>query len=296
MPPPPPPPPAPVKVTSQATGNGSTTMKHPIDLTSLIKSKTMEIEAEPDLTEEQLAFKDSGLTKVTCQKCGKTVLEDSLDDHETSHAAEILPGLYLGGQRNAWNKKELKRNQIKHILNVAEEVSNIFEDCPIDCECTNGVADCQGKTEKDTNDLSAATDSAMEEERLFRYTHYPMVDKKHQDITASTLEILNQLDEALRKGDDPEPVLVHCVAGISRSASVVIAYVMVRHKCSLKDAYQHVKDRRSIVSPNPSFIEQLQKIEQHLHDRGMLDIDSDGIPSLAVQDVYPPGTMYISSG
>jgi protein-tyrosine phosphatase len=65
-----------------------------------------------------------------------------------------------------------------------------------------------------------------------------------------------------------QSVLVHCVQGISRSASFVIAYLMYRSlsstattspttRLSLRDALTHTRDRRSIVSPNRGFLRQL---------------------------------------
>lgn len=55
--------------------------------------------------------------------------------------------------------------------------------------------------------------------------------------------------------------LVHCMAGISRSASVVIAYLMARHSMTLDSALEHVGRVRPIVSPNLGFLRQLQEIE-----------------------------------
>ena len=45
-------------------------------------------------------------------------------------------------------------------------------------------------------------------------------------------------------------VFVHCYAGISRSASIVIAYMIKHLGYSLKEALRKVKGARSIVEPN----------------------------------------------
>ncbi len=55
--------------------------------------------------------------------------------------------------------------------------------------------------------------------------------------------------------------LVHCQAGVSRSASFIIAFVMKRIKCSLEQAYTFVKQRRPMVFPNFGFQHQLKKLE-----------------------------------
>lgn len=41
--------------------------------------------------------------------------------------------------------------------------------------------------------------------------------------------------------ESDRPVLVHCMRGRSRSATIVIGYLMTRNKWTLKEAYTHVK-------------------------------------------------------
>jgi protein phosphatase slingshot len=53
-------------------------------------------------------------------------------------------------------------------------------------------------------------------------------------------------------------VLVHCKMGVSRSASVVIAYAMKAYNWDFKEAFEHVKQKRSCIKPNASFISQLE--------------------------------------
>lgn len=55
--------------------------------------------------------------------------------------------------------------------------------------------------------------------------------------------------------------LVHCKAGISRSSSIVIAYLMKTRKWSLNRALNYVKNRRTIINPNPGFMKQLKEYE-----------------------------------
>lgn len=59
-------------------------------------------------------------------------------------------------------------------------------------------------------------------------------------------------------------VLVHCIAGISRSATIVIAYLIRYHGYSLVDAYNFVKTRRCCVQPNAGFWQQLAKFETQM--------------------------------
>jgi protein-tyrosine phosphatase len=56
-------------------------------------------------------------------------------------------------------------------------------------------------------------------------------------------------------------VLVHCFKGISRSASVVIAYVMRDMKLSYHEDTKIVKQGRSCIWPNSGFVEHLSTWE-----------------------------------
>lgn len=59
-------------------------------------------------------------------------------------------------------------------------------------------------------------------------------------------------------------VLIHCQAGISRSATICLAYLMKRKRVRLDEAFEFVRRRRSIISPNFSFMGQLLQFESQL--------------------------------
>ncbi|KTG04285.1 hypothetical protein cypCar_00023141 [Cyprinus carpio] len=56
-------------------------------------------------------------------------------------------------------------------------------------------------------------------------------------------------------------VLVHGNAGISRSAALVIAYLMETFGVKYRDAFSHVQERRFCINPNVGFVHQLQEYE-----------------------------------
>ncbi|KAJ9465737.1 Dual specificity protein phosphatase 1 [Diplonema papillatum] len=62
------------------------------------------------------------------------------------------------------------------------------------------------------------------------------------------------LDNAIKEG---HTVLVHCVAGINRSAAICAAYLMRRHRMKLIEAVRHVHEQRPIILSNQSFRDQL---------------------------------------
>uniref|UniRef100_A0A8C8RKK6 Dual specificity phosphatase 7 n=1 Tax=Pelusios castaneus TaxID=367368 RepID=A0A8C8RKK6_9SAUR len=59
-------------------------------------------------------------------------------------------------------------------------------------------------------------------------------------------------------------ILVHCLAGISRSVTVTVAYLMQKMNLSLNDAYDFVKRKKSNISPNFNFMGQLLDFERTL--------------------------------
>ncbi|XP_069793383.1 dual specificity protein phosphatase 7-like isoform X3 [Narcine bancroftii] len=59
-------------------------------------------------------------------------------------------------------------------------------------------------------------------------------------------------------------ILVHCLAGISRSVTVTVAYLMQKLNLSLNDAYDFVKRKKSNISPNFNFMGQLLDFERTL--------------------------------
>jgi len=72
---------------------------------------------------------------------------------------------------------------------------------------------------------------------------------------------LPQTTEFIRNAlRDPEArVLVHCAEGISRSVSVVAAFLMAQFDWSPSQALEYIKERRRVANPNFGFIQQLHE-------------------------------------
>jgi protein-tyrosine phosphatase len=79
-------------------------------------------------------------------------------------------------------------------------------------------------------------------------------------------------------------ILVHCMAGVSRSATLCIVYLMKYQRMSLRESYNYVKSKRPIIRPNPGFFRQMIDYEKSLFGRNTVSmIQSQAGP---IPDVY----------
>ncbi|KAI0787763.1 dual specificity phosphatase [Fomes fomentarius] len=84
-------------------------------------------------------------------------------------------------------------------------------------------------------------------------------DSTSTDLHPHLESTVHWIDDKLRRGIN---VLVHCQQGISRSASIVIAYLIYTHNMSYDFAFDFVKRKRACIKPNSSFVRCLQEWEQ----------------------------------
>ncbi|KAJ7042302.1 protein-tyrosine phosphatase-like protein [Mycena alexandri] len=83
-------------------------------------------------------------------------------------------------------------------------------------------------------------------------------DKESVDIGPHLERACVWIEGALRRG---EGVLVHCQQGVSRSPSIIIAYLIRNHGMSYADALAFVKRKRACAKPNPGFARALVEWE-----------------------------------
>lgn len=138
----------------------------------------------------------------------------------------VVPYLYLGNAQNAQDMDCLNANGIRYILNVTQNIPNRFED-----------------------------------NSKFHYLQIPISDHWSQNLSTYLPSAISFIDEARRLQCG---VLVHCLAGISRSVTVTVAYLMSSLSLSLEDAYEFVKRCRPTASPSLNFMGQLMDFETTL--------------------------------
>jgi len=143
----------------------------------------------------------------------------------------ILPFLYLGSQVDAMNQEVLKNHNITYILNVSTS-------CP------------KPDFIKDSH-----------------FLRIPVNDNYSDKLLPYFKEAIHFLDKVRESSGC---ALVHCLGGISRSATVAIAYIMQNMKMTSDDAYRYVKGKRSTISPNFNFLGQLLEYEKQLIDSHVL--------------------------
>ena len=80
-------------------------------------------------------------------------------------------------------------------------------------------------------------------------------DVPHENLLAVIGEAVEFIQSSMRNDDGG--ILVHCQKGISRSASVVIGFIMEEMNINLDTALRYVQSNRSKVKPNAGFQEQL---------------------------------------
>jgi protein-tyrosine phosphatase len=144
-----------------------------------------------------------------------------------AHPVLILPYLYLGNDEHASNAMVLRRLNIMYVVNCAVECENHFEH--------HG-------------------DMAITYHNL-RLEH----DSDHiQELFAALFTLIDRAREAKRA------VLVHCLFGQSRSAAVMVAYLMGSMRWTFVKAYHLVKTACPYVNLHPTLHMQLLEFEKHL--------------------------------
>lgn len=148
----------------------------------------------------------------------------SILNHITSlslEPTEIVPGIFLGNGYNASNKQTLKHYKITSIINASVEIPNSYE-----------------------NQL------------LYKYCRIPILDDNHHHIIEYIPEILRFFDET--PIDSEHALLIHCYMGSSRSASIVLLYLIVKYGYNFDAALTLIKAKRPIVNINTNFLEDVR--------------------------------------
>uniref|UniRef100_A0A0N5CFB6 Dual specificity protein phosphatase 14 n=1 Tax=Strongyloides papillosus TaxID=174720 RepID=A0A0N5CFB6_STREA len=141
---------------------------------------------------------------------------------EYAQLTELVPGLFICGV-SALTPDNMRKNKIGLIVNATEEVPNL--------KSLGDIA----RSKLWIKDLSS--------ENIFSHLE-PLADQIHLILA------------------DGGKVLVHCVAGVSRSATICLAYLTKYYCKNLREAYHLMCSKRPMVRPNLGFWRQLITFEQ----------------------------------
>jgi protein-tyrosine phosphatase len=98
----------------------------------------------------------------------------------------------------------------------------------------------------------------IDDQKSLEILQYRIADSPHEDIHEILLNAIDKIEQYRVEG---HRVLVHCHAGISRSPSVVLAYLMKWNQLTLYDAWNMVFLKRPIIRPNSGFSKTLLNLE-----------------------------------
>ncbi|CAB3371413.1 Hypothetical predicted protein [Cloeon dipterum] len=110
-----------------------------------------------------------------------------------------------------------------------------------------------------------------------------VVDSPGVDLSAYFDSIADKVEEVREKGGC---VLVHCTAGVSRSASLCLAYLMKYQHMPLRKAFAHLRNVRPAVRPNSGFFRQLIDLELRLFGRESVSMVFNEAAGTQIPDVY----------
>nr|KAF6455742.1 dual specificity phosphatase 13 [Rousettus aegyptiacus] len=148
-----------------------------------------------------------------------------------SHINEVWPNLFLGDAYAARDKSKLIQLGITHVVNVAA-----------------------GKFQVDTG-------AKFYHGLPLEYYGIEADDNPFFDLSVYFLPVARYIRTALSVPQGR--VLVHCAMGVSRSATVVLAFLMIYENMTLVEAIQTVQAHRDIC-PNAGFLRQLQVLDNRL--------------------------------
>ncbi|KAL7383280.1 hypothetical protein ABVT39_008185 [Epinephelus coioides] len=149
---------------------------------------------------------------------------------ELTPVDEVWPNLYIGNVAVAQNRKTLHKLGVTHVLNAAHSKQGSI-----------GDQNFYGNT--------------------CVYFGIPAEDSERFDLSQYVKPAADFIHKALKNKDGK--VLVHCIMGVSRSATLVLAYLMLRQRLPLRDALRHVAQKRAIY-PNRNFLSLLLKLDEQL--------------------------------
>lgn len=117
---------------------------------------------------------------------------------------------------------------------------------------------------------------------MIEYLQIPVDDNDYAPLERYFDEAADLIEKHRVNGGK---ILVHCAAGVSRSAALCLVYLVKHQKQTLKDAYIAVLQARPIISPNSGFWRQMIAFEKNLYGKASVEMRR-GHSKREMPDVY----------
>ncbi|KDP29245.1 hypothetical protein JCGZ_16634 [Jatropha curcas] len=177
----------------------------------------------------------------------------------------VRENLFIGNISDAAEILQKGSDEITHILSVLSSPSISFF-----AEWRSGLTIPAKEIKKVYVDRSDGLKSCLLPDKLLYSLEYAGKDLKLVRMTVPIRDMesenlldyldlcLDFIDQSRKEGS----VLVHCFAGVSRSAAIITAYLMRTEQLSQEDALESLKESCEFVCPNDGFLEQLKMFEE----------------------------------
>ncbi|ELR15749.1 dual specificity phosphatase, catalytic domain containing protein [Acanthamoeba castellanii str. Neff] len=172
--------------------------------------------------------------------------------------AEADGGILLGDIDDALDLVRLRAAGVTHIINCAARP------LPPEGEQEDNIDSTHPHLRLRRLDAPGLDHYTSRGVELAGYLAFAATDSPTYRMADHFDEACRFIDEARAQGGGPRRVLVHCQAGVSRSASVVLCYLMRNNEWTLRQAIEHVWQTRPFVLPNAGFFDQLLEVERQL--------------------------------
>uniref|UniRef100_U3JSF7 Dual specificity protein phosphatase 15 n=1 Tax=Ficedula albicollis TaxID=59894 RepID=U3JSF7_FICAL len=189
--------------------------------------------------------------------------------------SQILPGLYLGNfvavlsSWDTWGKESRRKYGCHARSRGAGDATWVQR------TRTGALQDAKDLEQLSRNKITHIVSIHESPQPLLKditYLRIPLPDTPEANIKRHFKECISFIHQCRLHGGN---CLVHCLAGISRSTTVVVAYVMVVTELSCQEVLDAIRTIRPVANPNPGFRQQLsefggsaaRKVRKHLKQR-----------------------------
>jgi len=184
--------------------------------------------------------------------------------------SKVTDKLYLGSENDVRNltDNEVSEKCIKRVLSVQQHSVENYECNPEMVNLPvfqNSSTDSQNSEKSDEPETSSEIPEKIPEKTLIKekFKNIQFMHVKAADVTSTNL--IDDFEKCIDFIDSKDgATIVHCQAGISRSATVCLAYLMKKKGYNLDEAFDYLKNCRSCIGPNFGFLGQLKIFEQQL--------------------------------